>query len=372
MSSFEAYFKGQKITGANGLPIKPISLTEWNAMTDEQRNREVLWLVDTQAVRKRSQILSELEFEWRNTPIAAAAATKQRYIAYGTNPSSASSAKWLSNALTEASTSSTYIPVTIPWSINISMGIPVAIKAVEIRALDSTGINSTYTNLSVWSSNDCIEWSEVVEIEPSVTGVVVTYTLPDDEFIEGRYFRLSTGKVTNISRIRFLAADLPPESPALPVTNDRYLLFYHGEWVGGTDDLGDISAALDAILGGSSPFNTYSEDEQVVGTWIDGKLIYRKVIKTFMPSVINEDTSITDAPLVEQMIRFDAFFVDSYGAIVTADGSYSGSSRAIWYSDGTIRAQIYGEYSSVWTGAPITIIMEYTKPDEEVPSWKKR
>lgn len=43
----ELYYEGLKLSsGSSGLPVKPISLTEWNAMTEDQRNREILWLVD--------------------------------------------------------------------------------------------------------------------------------------------------------------------------------------------------------------------------------------------------------------------------------------------------------------------------------------
>lgn len=43
----ELHYEGLKLSsGSSGLPVKPISLTEWNAMTEDQRNREILWLVD--------------------------------------------------------------------------------------------------------------------------------------------------------------------------------------------------------------------------------------------------------------------------------------------------------------------------------------
>lgn len=59
--------------------------------------------------------------------------------------------------------------------------------------------------------------------------------------------------------------------------------------------------------------NTYSTDEQVVGTWIDGKPVYRKVIQTPGPTAVNEIKSVDITDLnVETVIRLDGrYFWDS-------------------------------------------------------------
>lgn len=61
-----------------------------------------------------------------------------------------------------------------------------------------------------------------------------------------------------------------------------------------TEDI-KIYVALDAI-GDTKPTNTYSTEEQVVGTWIDGKPIYRKVITNDITVTGPSSTKYIDDP----------------------------------------------------------------------------
>ena len=50
-----------------------------------------------------------------------------------------------------------------------------------------------------------------------------------------------------------------------------------------------MANSVNTFYGGSS----YSMDEQVVGTWIDGKPIYRRIVKSTSSITIPKDTWIT-------------------------------------------------------------------------------
>ena len=104
---------------------------------------------------------------------------------------------------------------------------------------------------------------------------------------------------------------------------------------------------------------TYSLEEKVVGTWIDGKPIYRKVIVTTTPSTAN---SWIDVPIgtdnIKEYINYSARFEISgltYFADVFEDSTHK--FMAVAKSDAI--AMMVG--TSGWCSKPITLIVEYTK-----------
>lgn len=112
----------------------------------------------------------------------------------------------------------------------------------------------------------------------------------------------------------------------------------------------------------------YSLTETRIGTWIDGKPIYRMVVETTTPSVGNTDVELVSGlPLVESLIRFDSFFYASDGSSAPFAAVYNSGSqqtvRGIWYSPsgsvGTIRGQVYNKDSEL--NKPLVVILEYTK-----------
>lgn len=104
---------------------------------------------------------------------------------------------------------------------------------------------------------------------------------------------------------------------------------------------------------------TYSLEEQVIGTWIDGLPIYRKVILTTTPSTANSwiDVSIgTDN--IKEYIRYDAKFEHSgltYFADVFEDSTHKFMTVA--KSDAITMMVANGN----WCSKPVTLILEYTK-----------
>ena len=107
--------------------------------------------------------------------------------------------------------------------------------------------------------------------------------------------------------------------------------------------------------------NTYSTNEQVVGTWIDGKPIYRKVIQTPGPTEVGVIKSIDITDLnAETVVRLDGrYFWDS-----TKSNTSILSTNANGYSYLAVSG---GNSISMnlsipnWIGAQATIFFEYTK-----------
>lgn len=83
--------------------------------------------------------------------------------------------------------------------------------------------------------------------------------------------------------------------------------------------ISENNTSLDDILttinnlpeGGSSSIsslNKYSFDEQIVGTWLDGKPIYKKTITIQIDGTANETNSPHNIENLDSVIRYEAFF----------------------------------------------------------------
>ena len=100
--------------------------------------------------------------------------------------------------------------------------------------------------------------------------------------------------------------------------------------------------------------NVYSTDEMIIGKWIDGKPLHRKVIETTTPS----STSATGIAKLDNMriIKIDGHIQIS-ATVRMAVNSYNTSSdyNVIWYSEASIAMQ------TTHLSCPVMLIIEYTK-----------
>lgn len=116
----------------------------------------------------------------------------------------------------------------------------------------------------------------------------------------------------------------------------------------------------DKIAGmGGKTQNVYSTEEQIVGTWIDSKPIYRKVIITTTPS----DSNWANIPLgtsdIETITNKDISFELS-GRVF--DGSYYESSDYYsCYSVDKINNNLQIKVCSLFYNKELRIVLEYTK-----------
>ena len=124
-------------------------------------------------------------------------------------------------------------------------------------------------------------------------------------------------------------------------------------------------------------FNDYSEEEKVIGKWIDGKPIYRKVFKFTSPSVSANDIFISKIQDID-------YLINSYGTIVRLlrsgklspmpfpHSNQNGSIYSYVYNDDELWVGIYVGNSSALNGIlnrPGIIIVEYTKTTDKENSF---
>ena len=108
----------------------------------------------------------------------------------------------------------------------------------------------------------------------------------------------------------------------------------------------------------------YSTEEQVIGTWIDGKPLYRRVINSTTPNV-ETDTALTGKSIyitecnVETMVTLRGI-VNTSGVF-----AYSGQS----WNDYTFHLNYNSNEKCIsvtlnritWANQPLIVILEYTK-----------
>lgn len=109
----------------------------------------------------------------------------------------------------------------------------------------------------------------------------------------------------------------------------------------------------------------YSTEEQKIGTWIDGKPLYRKIISSTLPKVTTDGTNVASTVPINANIDFGyiekAFYTDIYSGRITLPW-ITGSGRVIRaYLD------VPGQQISLLSNTvelneqPVTIIVCYTK-----------
>ena len=115
----------------------------------------------------------------------------------------------------------------------------------------------------------------------------------------------------------------------------------------------------------------YLTEEVKIGTWIDGKPLYRKIISSTLPKVTTDGTNVTSTVPINANIDFGyiekAFYTDIYSGRITLPW-ITGSGRVIRaYLD------VPGQQISLLSNTvelnerPVTIIVRYTKTtDQEV------
>lgn len=107
------------------------------------------------------------------------------------------------------------------------------------------------------------------------------------------------------------------------------------------------------------PMVNYSSEEQVIGTWIDGKPLYRRIFQSTTPDIINTNKTITtDITLsqINSLVRLEAFISSNNAQF---NSFISGNAGLFIHADGIICSI----KANSWANLPITIIAEYTKSD---------
>ena len=129
----------------------------------------------------------------------------------------------------------------------------------------------------------------------------------------------------------------------------------------------------DAILESSKQANTYSTDETVIGTWINGKPIYRIAVEGVMEDIGTYSVFNDVFPMgsVEDIIRHHAFIreVDGQSNVTHVDGGYNGfgvNNQMSFRID--VSSETFSIHSSINTApSPVIVIFEYTKTTDSIP-----
>lgn len=117
-----------------------------------------------------------------------------------------------------------------------------------------------------------------------------------------------------------------------------------------------------ASFGGGAG-EVYSTEETVIGTWIDGKPLYRRVHQVTTPSEAANPYGFTDIPIPNtwENIRPYGFLSDKYNYYMSIPSVWNATTQGI----GLAAAPGAYLYMTVFHGnffnRPATIILEYTK-----------
>jgi len=128
----------------------------------------------------------------------------------------------------------------------------------------------------------------------------------------------------------------------------------------GKVDINNARPYIVATPGNDKDYN-YTEEERVIGTWINGKPIYRKVIETTLPTSANTTAQVDISDIsLEKLVKIDSianevgkYYLQIPNSTVSGDIYIT-----IGISNNVVNISCGNSY---WWGKPLTIILEYTK-----------
>ena len=114
-------------------------------------------------------------------------------------------------------------------------------------------------------------------------------------------------------------------------------------------------ATIKALIGNIKPKDIYSTTESVIGTWIDGKPLYRKIYEDVMPA--QGHVKYIDSGLSNySYIKISAWMTWTGISTEPVDG-FNGT--AVWFDSGNIGLK--NNDRSDYANRPVYIQLEYTK-----------
>lgn len=126
----------------------------------------------------------------------------------------------------------------------------------------------------------------------------------------------------------------------------------------------EVNELIQDALANSASSNIYSTEETIIGTWIDEKPLYRRVINATMPSTGNVETAIAHAYGIETLVHLYGFSIDSYGNYCPEPFPYpnTGDIDSFYFrhTDEAIICIVGGGRGHILK-RPVTLVLEYTK-----------
>lgn len=108
---------------------------------------------------------------------------------------------------------------------------------------------------------------------------------------------------------------------------------------------------------------TYSTDEVRIGTWIDGKPIYRRTITTTVPNINNQWAAVvSNITGIDNITKLNGIIVGGDGRKISIP-YYESTSYfySLSFQPNANQIQIYGNGAAAFSGKTLYIIVEYTK-----------
>lgn len=120
---------------------------------------------------------------------------------------------------------------------------------------------------------------------------------------------------------------------------------------------------------GGDSLDVYSTEETRIGTWIDGKPLYRKVVPFTFPSSGGWHNGPSFGT-VETITRFDGFVRANDGGIfrlpyLNTGGGWSIGINPDLVNGNVISLDIGGSTAGIVVNQPAFITIEYTKPTDQ-------
>ena len=117
--------------------------------------------------------------------------------------------------------------------------------------------------------------------------------------------------------------------------------------------------------GGSSE-EIYSTEETRIGTWVDGKPLYRLVFDSYIPDVASSPRLLGNVTDMDTMVY-------AYGRIRASNTNFvdwpiPNYVINLMKQGIGVYGMVMGSYVTEWSGKPITVIVEYTKTTDEATS----
>lgn len=107
----------------------------------------------------------------------------------------------------------------------------------------------------------------------------------------------------------------------------------------------------------------YSTTEQVVGTWIDGKTVYQKVIENTVTlngyAVVGTINNVKDTISVDWLVRPSD--IGTYGRTGYLNSNYNTGIQAEIDSSNVLTISIWGKEGANSTSTTVRVIVRYTK-----------
>lgn len=127
-----------------------------------------------------------------------------------------------------------------------------------------------------------------------------------------------------------------------------------------------VQGAIEELSASFARGEIYSMDETRIGTWIDGKPLYRKVIQMTSPGSTNSEQSVYSLQNDINVIYLHAALNSSIGGLILLPYYVSASNQAsLFVLYNTIYMQVGHSY---FTNRPVTAVVYYTKTTDQATS----